>query len=46
VTYPVAVVKDSKVAALAQAFVDLLVGPDGRAVLGRLGFLPPPPGAR
>ena len=46
VTYPVAVVKDSKLAALAQAFVDLLVGPEGRAVLGRLGFLPPPPGAR
>lgn len=39
VTYPVAVVKDSKLAALAQAFVDLLVGPEGRAVLGRLGFL-------
>jgi molybdate transport system substrate-binding protein len=46
VTYPVAVIKDSKLAALAQAFVDLLMGPDGRAVLGRLGFLPPPPGAR
>src|SRR5919108_1659133 len=41
VTYPVAVVKDSRHAALAQAFVDLLVGPEGRAVLGRLGFLPP-----
>jgi len=46
VTYPAAVVKDSKHPALAQAFVELLVGPDGRAVLGRLGFLPPPPGAR
>jgi molybdate transport system substrate-binding protein len=41
VTYPVAVVKDSRHAALAQAFVDLLVGPEGRTVLGRLGFLPP-----
>lgn len=40
VTYPVAVVKGSRHAALAQAFVDLLVGPEGRSVLGRLGFQP------
>jgi molybdate transport system substrate-binding protein len=46
VTYPVAVIKDSRQPALAQAFIDLLVGAEGRAVLGRLGFQPPPPGAR
>jgi molybdate transport system substrate-binding protein len=46
VTYPVAVVAGSKHQALAAAFVDLLAGPDGRAVLARFGFLPPPPGAR
>src|SRR5688572_3796286 len=45
VTYPVAVVKDSKHAALAQAFIELLAGPEGRVVPVRLGFLPPP-GAR
>jgi molybdate transport system substrate-binding protein len=46
VTYPVAVVKESKEPVLAQAFLDLLVGPDGRAVLARFGFQPPPPGTR
>jgi molybdate transport system substrate-binding protein len=46
VTYPVAVIKDSRQPALAQAFTDLLAGAEGRAVLGRLGFQPPPPGAR
>jgi molybdate transport system substrate-binding protein len=46
VTYPAAVVKDSKSPALARAFVELLVSADGRAVLGRLGFQPPPPAAR
>ena len=46
VTYPVALVKDSKERALAQAFLDLLTGADGRAVLSRFGFLPPPPGTR
>jgi molybdate transport system substrate-binding protein len=46
VTYPVAVVRDSKQAALAQAFIELLTGAEGRAVLGRLGFQPPPAGAR
>jgi molybdate transport system substrate-binding protein len=44
VAYPVAVVKDSRHPGLAQAFIELLVGPEGRAVLARLGFLPPPPG--
>ena len=46
VTYPVAIVKGSKESSLAQAFIDLLVGPEGQAVLGRLGFQRPPPGAR
>jgi molybdate transport system substrate-binding protein len=42
VTYPVAIVGDSKQPALAQALIELLTGPEGRAVLGRLGFQPPP----
>jgi molybdate transport system substrate-binding protein len=46
VTYPVAVVTGTKQLALAQAFIALLVSPDGRAVLTRLGFQPPPVGAR
>jgi molybdate transport system substrate-binding protein len=43
VVYPVAVVKDSKHAALAQAFVELLLSAPGRAVLTRFGFQPPTP---
>jgi molybdate transport system substrate-binding protein len=46
VVYPVAVVKDSRHPDLARAFIDLLTGAEGRAVLGRLGFQPPPPGLR
>jgi molybdate transport system substrate-binding protein len=46
VVYPVAVVAGSKHQAVAQAFIDLLVGRDGQAVLARFGFLPPPAGAR
>ena len=46
VTYPVAVVKDTRQPALAAAFIELLTGQDGRRVLARLGFLPPPAGAR
>ena len=46
VVYPGAVVAASKQPALAQAFLDLLTGPQGRTVLGRLGFPPPPAGAR
>ena len=46
VTYPVAVVKDTKQPALAQAFIALLVSRDGQAVLARLGFQPAPVGAR
>jgi len=40
VVYPVAVVKDSKYKALAQAFVDLLLSAPGRAILMRFGFQP------
>jgi molybdate transport system substrate-binding protein len=46
VTYPGAVVAASKQAALARTFLDLLGGAEGRAVLGRFGFQPPPAGAR
>jgi molybdate transport system substrate-binding protein len=46
VTYPVAVVKDSRSQALAQAFLGLLVSAEGRATLTRFGFQPPPPGTR
>lgn len=38
VTYPVAVVAVSKHQAIAQAFIDLLVGREGQAVLSRMGF--------
>jgi len=46
VVYPGAVVAASKQPALAQAFLDLLASPQGRGVLGRFGFQPPPAGAR
>ena len=46
VTYPAAVVRDSKQASLAQAFIDLLLAADGRSTLARFGFQPPPPGTR
>jgi molybdate transport system substrate-binding protein len=46
VIYPAAVVKDTKHAALAQAFVALLTSDDGRAALRRFGFQTPPAGAR
>src|SRR5512138_3159235 len=46
VSYPTAVVKASKHPALAQAFIELLVSRDGQATLAKLGFQPPPPGAR
>ena len=41
VVYPVAVVRDSKHPALAQAFIQLLLDREGQAVLARLGFQPP-----
>ena len=46
VIYPGAVVAASKQPALGQAFLDLLGSPQGRAVLSRFGFQPPPAGAR
>jgi molybdate transport system substrate-binding protein len=46
VIYPGAVVAASKQAALAQAFLDLLGGAEGRTVLSRFGFQPVPAGAR
>ena len=46
VVYPVAVVASSKQPALGRAFIELLASPEGQAVLARLGFQPPPPGAR
>lgn len=41
ITYPVAVVRDTAQPALARAFLELLVGPEGRKVLARYGFEPP-----
>jgi molybdate transport system substrate-binding protein len=46
VVYPVAVIAASKQQALAQTFIDLLIGREGQAVLARLGFQPPPAGVR
>jgi molybdate transport system substrate-binding protein len=46
VLYPAAVVAGARQAAIARDFLELLVSRDGRAVLGRLGFLPPPAGVR
>jgi len=46
VIYPAAAVTASRQPALAGAFIELLLSREGRAVLGRLGFQPPPAGAR
>jgi molybdate transport system substrate-binding protein len=46
VTYPAAVVRGSQHGALARAFVEALAGADAQRVLQRLGFVPPPSGAR
>src|SRR5262245_17053776 len=46
VLYPAAVVTDAKHATLAQAYLDLLLSREGQTVLARLGFQPPPAGAR
>jgi len=46
VVYPGAVVAASKQAALALGFLDALSSPQGRAILARFGFQPPPAGAR
>ena len=41
-TYPIAVVKNSSNAALARAFADYVLSPDGQAVLATFGFLHKP----
>ena len=46
VLYPAAVVAGAKQAAIAQAYLDLLMSREGQSLLGRLGFLPPPAGTR
>jgi len=46
IVYPGAIVAATKQPALARAFLDLLGGPQGRTVLSRFGFQPPPGGAR
>ncbi|HEU5319526.1 MAG TPA: extracellular solute-binding protein, partial [Methylomirabilota bacterium] len=46
ILYPAAVVTEARQPALARAFLDLVVGPEGQAVLARLGFQPPPAGLR
>jgi molybdate transport system substrate-binding protein len=46
VVYPGAVVTASRQPTLGRAFLDLLGGAQGRAVLTRFGFQPPPAGAR
>ena len=46
VVYPGAVVTASRQPTLGRAFLDLLGGVQGRAVLARFGFQPPPAGAR
>jgi molybdate transport system substrate-binding protein len=37
-TYPIATLKDSKNPALANAFVDYVLSPEGQAVLAKAGF--------
>jgi molybdate transport system substrate-binding protein len=46
IAYPAAVVAGTRHPALAQAFVERLLGRDGQAALGRFGFQPPPAGMR
>ncbi len=41
-TYPIAVLKESANAPLAQKFVDLVTGPEGQAALKAAGFAPAP----
>jgi molybdate transport system substrate-binding protein len=46
IAYPAAVVAGTRQPALAQAFVDLLLGREAQAALGRFGFQPPLAGVR
>lgn len=39
-TYPIAPISDSKNPELAQAFVDLILSPEGQAVLAKYNFIP------
>jgi len=39
-TYPIAPIADSKNAELAQAFVDLILSPEGQQVMGKYNFIP------
>jgi molybdate transport system substrate-binding protein len=39
-TYPIAPISDSKNADLANAFVALVLSPDGQAILVKYGFIP------
>ncbi len=39
-TYPIAPIKDSKNAGLAQKFVDYVLAPEAQAILARYGFIP------
>ena len=41
ITYPVAIVQESRHVPLAEAFIELLLGHEGQTILGRLGFQPP-----
>ncbi len=41
--YPIAAAVGARAPALAAAFVDFIVSPEGQAVLAAHGFLPPPP---
>ncbi|MDI9654059.1 extracellular solute-binding protein, partial [Burkholderia cenocepacia] len=40
ITYPIAVVKDSRHAAQAQSFIDFVASSQGQAVLSTFGFKP------
>lgn len=44
-TYPIAAITDSKAPDLAKAFVELVLSPDGQAVMAKYGFIPAVTGA-
>jgi molybdate transport system substrate-binding protein len=43
ITYPVAVVRDTKAPEAAKAFAAFLAAPEAQAVFAKFGFLPPNP---